>query len=155
MNLLLVRHAQAVGVGAVKQDIDRGLTRRGRELMAQMAGVLVDENIVPKRILVSPAQRACETVQQLLSVIGPVEVEEIPALYQASAMTILEVIHRHGGGADPLMVVGHNPGLETTVSNIAGNLVPFPTGAIAHAVIEANSPSVVVAVWRPDELPAV
>jgi phosphohistidine phosphatase len=155
MNLLLVRHAQAVGVGAVRQDIDRGLTRRGRELTVQMAGIIFDESLVPKLILVSPARRAGETVQQLLSVIGPVEVKQIPALYQASPMTILEVIHRHGGGADPLMVVGHNPGLETTVSNITGNLVPFPTGAIAHTVIEPNAPSVVVAVWRPDDLPAV
>ena len=54
----------------------------------------------------------------------------VKKLYNATPMTVLEVIHVHGGGADPLLIVGHNPGLETTVSNIVGNIVPFPVGRL-------------------------
>ena len=155
MNLLLMRHAAAIEVGSIKRDLQRALTARGRHLAPRIAAVLVEQNLVPKRILVSPAIRTQQTVEALLTVLGGVEVKVVDALYQASPMTILEVIHLHGQGADPLLVVGHNPGLETTVSNIAGNIVPFGTGALAHAVIVPGESSEVLAVWRPDELPAV
>ena len=80
------------------------------------------------------------------------EVKVVKKLYNASPMTILEVIHTHGGGADPLLIVGHNPGLETTVSNIVGNIVPFPVGAVAQASIIPGEESRVLAIWRPDEI---
>ena len=92
-------------------------------------------------------------MERMLPLIGDVPVKVVKGLYHASPMTLLEVIHTHGAGADPLMVVGHNPGMETTVSNIAGHLVPFPTGAVAHAVITPGEASVVEGVWRPSELP--
>jgi len=154
VNLLLMRHAQAEGASESVSDHDRQLTVRGREVASRIATVLLEGQIVPGLILVSPAARARQTVELMIPALGDVKVKVVKSLYLATPMTILEVIHKHGGGADPLMIVGHNPGLETTISNIAGNIVPFPTAAIAHASIVANQSSEVVAVWRPDELPA-
>jgi phosphohistidine phosphatase SixA len=90
----------------------------------------------------------------MLPILGDVPVKVVPELYHAMPMTILKVIDQHGRGADPLMLVGHNPGMETTVSNVVGNIVPFPTGAIAHVQLVPNQTSEVLAVWRPSELPA-
>jgi phosphohistidine phosphatase len=153
MNLLLMRHAKSSWADGDLDDHERPLNARGREAAPRMAKVLVENGIVPQLILVSSSVRTRETVERMLPVIGDVPVKVVKGLYHASPMTLLEIIHSHGAGADPLMVVGHNPGMETTVSNIAGNLVPFPTGAVAHAVITPGEASVVEGVWRPNELP--
>jgi len=154
MNLLLMRHAKSSWKEDGMDDHDRPLNHRGREAAPRMAQVLVESDLVPSRILVSSAARTQETVERMLTILGPVPVVVIPKLYHAMPMTILQILKEHGQGADPLLIVGHNPGMETTVSNIAGNIVPFPTGAIAHAVVTPNESSKVLAVWRPDELPA-
>ena len=152
MNLLLMRHGEAVRPGGDVGDHDRPLTERGREMVPRMAEILLENGLTPARILVSSALRTRETVELLLSVLGDVEVKVVSKLYNATPMTVLEVIHGQGGGADPLLIVGHNPGLETTVSNIVGNIVPFPVGAVAQAAITPGEESRVVAVWRPDEV---
>jgi len=152
MNLLLMRHAKSSWDDEDLGDHDRPLNARGRKGAPRMATVLVENNIVPQLILVSSSKRTMETVERMMPQLEAVEVKVIPELYHASAMTILEIIHKHGGDADPLLVVGHNPGMETTVSNIAGHLVPFPTAALAHTVIRPGESSEVRAIWRPNEL---
>jgi phosphohistidine phosphatase len=154
MNLLLMRHAKSSREDDELDDHDRPLNHRGREAAPRMAQVLVESDLVPSRILVSSSARTRETVERMLPILGAVQVEVIPKLYHAMPLTILQVINDHGQGADPLLIVGHNPGMETTVSNISGNIVPFPTGSIAHAVLKPNESSEVMAVWRPGEFPA-
>jgi len=152
MNLLLMRHAKSSWDDDALADHDRPLNARGRDAAPRMAKVLVENNIVPKLILVSSSRRTMETVERMMPQLEAVPVKVIPELYHASPMTILEIIHNHGDDADPLLVVGHNPGMETTVSNIAGHIVPFPTGALAHTVIRQGESSEVRGVWRPKEL---
>ena len=154
MNLLLMRHAEAASSGFSSKDHERPLTARGRHVAPKMAEILVENDLVPVRVLVSSSKRTQETVQLMLPILGKVEVKVVKKLYQASPMTILEMIHKHGNGVDPLLVVGHNPGLETTLSNIAGNIIPLPTGAVAHASVGSGQRSEVLALWRPDDLPA-
>ncbi len=153
MNLLLMRHAKSSWDDEGLGDHERPLNHRGRDAAPKMASVLVENDLVPSLILVSSSVRTRETVERMLPVLGPVEVVVVPDLYHAMPMTILKVLDTHGRGADPLLVVGHNPGLETTVSNIVGNIVPFPTGAIAHVVFKPHTASEVAGIWRPKELP--
>ena len=154
MNLLLMRHAKSSWEHQGLDDHDRPLNHRGRKAAPRMAQILVESDLVPQLILVSSSVRTQETVDRMLPILGPVEVKVIPELYHAMPMTILKVLDQHGKGADPLMIVGHNPGMETTVSNVAGNIVPFPTAALAHVVLTPHEASEVLAVWRPNELPA-
>ena len=153
MRLLLMRHAKSSWADPGLDDHERPLNARGRDAAPRIARVLVENDLVPGLILVSSSVRTRETVDLMLPEIGDVPVKVVKDLYHASAMTILEVIHAHGGGADPLLVVGHNPGMETTVSNIAGFIVPFPTGALAQLSINPGEPSVIEGIWRPGELP--
>ena len=152
MNLLLMRHAKSSWNDDELDDHDRPLNSRGRKAATTMAKILIENDLVPKLILVSSARRTMETVERMMPELGSVTVKVVPELYHASPMTILEVLHSHGADADPLLVVGHNPGMETTVSNIAGHIVPFPTAALAHAVIRPGESSEVRSVWRPKEL---
>ena len=154
MNLLLMRHAKSSWETEGLDDHERPLNHRGRAAAPRMAEILVESDLVPQLILVSSATRTQETVERMLPILGSVEVKVIPELYHAMPMTILKVLDQYGKNVDPLLIVGHNPGLETTVSNVAGNIVPFPTAALAHVVLRPNEASEVVAVWRPNELPA-
>ena len=154
MNLLLMRHAKSSWDELDLDDHDRPLNHRGRAAAPRMAEILVENELVPELILVSSSARTRETVERMLPILGSPEVRVLPELYHAMPMTILKVLDEHGNGADPIMVIGHNPGLETTVSNVAGNIVPFPTAAVAHIVLKPHEASEVVAVWRPKELPA-
>ena len=129
MNLLIMRHSEAVRPGSEFSDHDRPLTARGREVTPMMAEVLLEQEMKPERILVSSARRTLETVDLLLSRLGDVEVRVVDKLYNASPMAVLEVIHLHGAGADPLLVVGHNPGL----TDLANELVPGLTSNVPTA----------------------
>jgi phosphohistidine phosphatase len=151
MNLLLMRHGKSSWSDDGVTDHERPLSARGREDATSMATVLIENNIVPKMILVSSSRRTMETVERMMVELPSVTVKVIPELYHASPMALLEIIHNHGANVDPLMVVGHNPGMETTVSNIAGHLVPFPSAALAHAVIRPGESSEMRSVWRPNE----
>jgi len=51
-----------------------------------------------------------------------------------------------------VLIVAHNPGMQTIVSSIAGVLVPFPTASLAHVVLSKDEPPEVIAVWRTAEL---
>ena len=153
MNLLLMRHAKSAWDDMELRDHDRPLNERGRNDAPRMARVLVENGLIPTLILVSSSVRTRETVDRMLPILGDVEVKVIDALYHASATTILNTIHTHSAGADPLMVVGHNPGMETTLSNILGHIAPFPTGTIAHAIVRPGESGAIQGIWRPRELP--
>ena len=155
MNLLLMRHAKSSWDCGDLSDHDRPLNHRGRNAAPKMAEVLLENELIPDLILVSSSRRTQETVELMLPILGAVEVRAMPDLYHAGPMKIwgfVEEYARKGSGV--LMVVAHNPGLETVVSNIVGGIVPFPTGAIAHIERGPFNRSDVVAMWRPRELPA-
>lgn len=60
-------------------------------------------------VLASPAERARQTVVDALPLAEPVWDER---LYLADPPTIIDVLQAHGGDAESVLVVGHNPGLQ-------------------------------------------
>lgn len=155
MNLLLMRHAKSSWDHEELEDHDRPLNHRGRDAAPLMAEVLVESDLVPAMILVSSSRRTQETVERMLPILGSPIVKIEPGLYHAGPMKIWGFVEKYFRKNDgTLLVVGHNPGLETVVSNIVGNIVPFPTGAIAHVERGPLNQNKVVAMWRPRELPA-
>ena len=149
--VLLMRHAEALPEG-VGGDHERPLSEWGRVDARRVAEVIRQEKLVPARIVVSSARRTRETVERILEHLGPVLVVEEPRLYMASVSTVLEIINDHAGLARPLLIVAHNPCLQSIVSSMAGVLVPFPAASLAHVVLEDEAPPDVRAVWRTEEL---
>jgi phosphohistidine phosphatase len=155
MNLLLMRHAKSSWDCGDLSDHDRPLNHRGRNTAPKMAEVLVENDLVPRLILVSSSRRTQETVELMMPTLGPVDVRVLPDLYHAAPMKIWSFVEDYARKeSGDLMLVAHNPGLETVVSNIVGGIVPFPTGAIAHIERGPGNHTDVVAMWRPRELPA-
>lgn len=129
--LVLLRHAQALPQAVDGQDFGRPLSRAGREEAQRSAQRLRDADLIPDRILASPALRTMETTALLLSALDlPAGIAQYPPeLYLASPAKLGELIAQHGNGARCLLLVGHNPGL----SALAAILLQQPGLSLATA----------------------
>lgn len=119
--LLLLRHAKSDWSSALP-DHQRQLNQRGQQAAARMGRYIADQELIPDKVLCSPATRASETwrlVQPALS--GAPEANYIDAIYDfGSGTSLLDVLREHGGDADTLMLVGHNPSIEGLAGLLSG-----------------------------------
>jgi len=140
--LLLLRHAKSDWYDSSRSDIERALAERGRKAAAAMGRYLVAEGLVPDHVLCSPARRAADTWSILEAELpAPPPMRTIEALYDfGDGEALLEVIREHGGKAGSLMIVGHNPAMESLARRLCGAGEPglrreleqkFPTAALA------------------------
>ena len=117
--LTLMRHADARWKDV--SDLERPLNRRGSSAAEAMARRLLDLELVPDLVLVSPARRTHQTaeiVARELSLPARRVVRE-EALYLASAADLLKVVQAAGPRIAHLMVVGHNPGVSELMQLLA------------------------------------
>ncbi len=103
--LILMRHAKS-DWSAGQSDNLRPLNPRGRAAAKAMGDWLRDKDLVPDQVISSDATRTGQTVEGL-ALEAPVIFT--PALYHASADTMLKVVHTAQGKT--LLIVGHNPGI--------------------------------------------
>lgn len=141
--LTLMRHAEAVAADEGGDDHGRALSARGRRDARAMATTVIDGIGPPARLLCSPARRAIETARLLcaeLDLDGDRLVLE-PALYLASADTLLAVIAEHARSDLPhLMLIGHNPGLEALASRFERRgRVAMSTAALRRYALSDDS----------------
>ena len=116
--LMLLRHAKSSWDDAVA-DRDRPLSARGRRDAGAMMPAIARDHC-PDRILCSPARRTRETLAALLPHIGEVsDITIVDDLYEHPG-DYIDVIARHGGDAERLMVIGHNPAIQETALAVAG-----------------------------------
>jgi len=132
--LTLMRHGDARWKDAALSDLERPLSRRGAAAAETMARRLLELELVPDLLLVSPARRTQQTaeiVARQLSVPARRVLRE-EALYLASAADLLKVIQAIGPRVAHLLVVAHNPG----VSELVQLLVPEgEAGGLATAAV--------------------
>lgn len=129
-----MRHAKAEDPDGVR-DQDRRLTKRGRRAAERTGELLADR--LPDRILSSSSARTRETVERFSKSAdyrGPVEY--LDALYLAEPAAYLAAVREHGGDAERLLLVGHNPGLEVLVTRLTGEHVSLPTAALVECTLE-------------------
>ena len=113
MELILWRHADAEDVGP-QGDLSRRLTRKGRKQAERMARWLDARLEGEWRIVVSPAQRALETVEPLA--------REFEMSEEVSTSSNARSVLEEAGwpDADRVLVVGHQPTLGEVASKLLG-----------------------------------
>ena len=162
LRLLLLRHAKSDWNHPGLPDHDRPLARRGLRDAPRMGRYLGEQGLCPEVALVSTARRARETAALALEAAGaaPDALRLVPDLYGSSPDEIVEIVSEEGGGASPLLVVAHNPGMEDLVARFGGRYEHFPTAALAVVSVPASDwsgllPAAVTleALIRPRELP--
>lgn len=136
LRLLLLRHAKSDWPEGVP-DLERPLAARGRRGAKAMGAYMAEEALLPSRAVVSPARRTIETWE--ISTRGwPAHVQPSyeHAIYEAPAENLLRLI-REQEALSPLLLVGHNPGMEELAALLLRReqrtkvLTKFPTGALA------------------------
>jgi phosphohistidine phosphatase len=139
--LTLMRHGDARWKDAGISDIERPLNRRGTGAVEAMARRLLELELVPELVLVSPARRTQQTaeiVARELSIPARRIVQE-ERLYLATAGDLLQVVRDTGPRIAHLLMIAHNPG----VSELVGLLVPkdsrggLGTAAVCSIAFEA------------------
>ena len=140
--LILLRHAHAESGGEGAADLERPLSRQGIA-EAEAAGRWLKEHAyLPDRVLVSPARRTRETLEEVLKQVGYVEQRQEARIYDATPGTLMQVADELRDTAR-LMLVGHNPGLEQMVallsSGQSGDFRGMPAGAIAVLHLPAEA----------------
>lgn len=159
--LLILRHAKSSWDDPGLRDHDRPLNPRGVRDAPRMGRLMVEEDLVPERIISSTAVRAQSTAELAANAMPDApEIETTRELYLASPHTYLEALADYAGDAETVMVVGHNPGITALVTVLTGELEEMPTAALAAVELEIEEwrdierapGGHMIGFWRPKEL---
>lgn len=142
-----MRHAKSLWDDPKLSDHARPLNARGRASVIAMRATMRELGLSPDLVLVSSARRTLQTLEAL----GPWDdtplIEPMDALYLASSVIMLDVLHNVAETVRSVLVIGHNPGLhEIAMILIGANAFTshqndrmlahlaegYPTGALAE-----------------------
>lgn len=118
--LILLRHAKSDWNVEYGRDHERPLNQRGHRSAAVVGRFLAAIGEVPEKVVTSTAVRARTTVEEAKAAGGwDCEIEPSSALYEGSAMGVLDEIRRSDDRFQSLLVAGHEP----TWSTLGGQLI--------------------------------
>lgn len=119
--LIVMRHAKSDWSTSAASDFDRPLSRRGNRDAPRMALWLADQGLVPGLVLCSPALRTKQTVLAVVEQLNIPEQEIFwtPEIYEAPLDRLLDVLDKYASAADSVLLVGHNPGLDSLVEYLS------------------------------------
>lgn len=121
----VVRHGKAERDSPTGQDRDRALTDRGVRQARWLGERLLEAGLDGSPVLTSPAVRTRQTASLIAEILG-VEPEESPDLFlDATAGDVVELI-ASCGGAQRLVLVGHNPTVSVVSSVLVGGIGAHP-----------------------------
>lgn len=131
----IMRHAKSDWSRPSLRDVDRPLNKRGRRDAPRMGRWMREHGSTPGLVVSSPALRARETAEAVCAAMGyEGEVRFRGELYPGSVRTTFEVLASLPPDVDHVLLIGHNPHLESLVSALAagGRLqLKLPTAAVA------------------------
>ncbi len=132
--IILLRHAHAEPPVSGQSDEDRPLTAGGEKEAAAAAAWLRAHAAEPDVVLCSPAVRTRETARLVLTELGGPAARLDPRVYEATPASLIQLLEEYAE-ADCVLLVGHNPGLETLVALLTDGTSDsgrsMPPGSIA------------------------
>ena len=137
--LMLLRHAKSDWKDQDLADIERPLSSRGKKNAIKMGKWIHHHHLTPDLILTSPAIRAQQTLRRICNECSASTLTQ-DKLYLADQNQLLKILANAPQSAERVMIIGHNPGLETLLNYLvddhnAGETVLFPTCAMAHLIM--------------------
>lgn len=150
MKLYFLRHGIAADAGEFGgSDFDRPLTKQGRDKMAREAKAIAKLDLGLEVILTSPLVRARETAEFVADELGlknhlVTDARLDPGFDKGR---LLEMLQEHPD-SEALMVVGHEPSMSTTLSElIGGGSIELKKGGLACVELTDRSLSRAVLQW--------
>jgi phosphohistidine phosphatase len=159
--LLLMRHAKSSWKIKNIADHERPINKRGRRDAPRMGQLLADRELVPQLILSSSALRARQTAELVAETAGyDADILYRDDLYMAEAEGYISALHELPDTLERVMLIGHNPGLETLLQLLSNRIESLPTAVLAHIVLPIDHWGLLnndvegdlIEIWRPKEL---
>ena len=159
--LLIMRHAKSSWKHDDLADYDRPLKKRGEYKAIQMGELMRKHELTPQRIITSTAKRALKTAELVAEACHYEErIIATRAFYGATPDDFVEVLRKLDDGDELVMVVGHNPDLETLLEALTGAMESLPTAALAQVdlpiaswkELDEDTPGKLVHLWVPSAL---
>ncbi|HUE27036.1 MAG TPA: histidine phosphatase family protein [Solirubrobacteraceae bacterium] len=145
--LFVLRHAKSSWDDPGLDDHERPLAPRGRQAASLIAEHLRTNGTEPELVLCSSSRRTQETLEGVKPG-GEWLIE--PELYAASTSGVIERLHRVPEETGSVMLIGHNPVMQTLVLRLASGSGAaegselsevqrkFPTAALATLTFECG-----------------
>ncbi|HEX9013214.1 MAG TPA: histidine phosphatase family protein [Anaerolineaceae bacterium] len=159
--LLIMRHAKSSWKDKDLKDRKRPLSKRGKRNAPQMGELIKEKELVPQMIISSDTIRSHQTEELFAQTSGfSGEVKYMDKLYMAEADEYLDALKDIPDEMERVMIIGHNPGLESLLPLLTKRVESLPTAAVAHLVlpiehwkdINKHTKAELVDLWRPKEL---
>jgi phosphohistidine phosphatase len=158
--LLLMRHAKSSRDDPSLPDHDRPLNKRGESDAPRMGRLLRNEGLTPDLIISSSATRALATAEAVgdgCHYTNTAGVRVVPELYPGDSPSYVRVLREIPEDFHCVLIVGHNPAIETFLSELVEADEILPTGAVSVVQlpierwknVAAKGHGVLKTVWRP------
>lgn len=148
--IYLLRHAKSSWADPSLRDYERPLNKRGRKAAPRVGKLLKKRGWLPDLVLCSSAARAEETWSLIAAELeAPPQVKLLKTLYQATPSQLLRALRRTPAETESVLLVGHNPAIQTLAIQLAGPASKakalarlnekYPTAALAVFDFDAES----------------
>lgn len=126
--LIIMRHAKSDWNTNAASDFERPLAARGKRDGQRMGKWLMQQQLIPDRVISSAARRARQTAALVAEEMNIAEDDIICAdqIYSASLQELLELVETCCKNVSCLLLVGHNPELDELLCHLAMEK-PTPT----------------------------
>ena len=162
--LWLLRHAKSAWNTNAPSDFERPLAKRGRRDAPKMGQWLAGKQVTVDRVVCSTATRARQTLKGVCEhwPVASATLTYSDDLYHAGTQTLVTELHGASHAEQSLMLVGHNPGLDSLLVRLVGrdqvpqtdNYKMMTTAALAQVELEGwqAKSGRLLALIRPKEL---
>ncbi len=138
--LIVMRHAKSDWNTDAPNDHARPLNKRGRRDSPRIANRLVELGWQPDHVVSSDAQRTIETLEYMQPHFpNSPTVEFLPSLYHAGIRELQDAVNALPDEHQTVLALGHNPGWQSCVHRLTGELEEVTTGNAALLTIQADS----------------
>lgn len=138
--LYLLRHAKSSWKDASLADFERPLKGRGRDAAEQMGRFLASKKVTLGALISSPSVRTRQTIDLVQREVQlGVEPQFDQRIYEASLLTLLDVVYELPDDKKAALLVGHNPGMEELLAFLTHEARHMPTCALAKISIHGSS----------------
>lgn len=132
MHLYLLRHAKSSWDDPHLSDFERPLNERGKKAAPLMGRVIKERELKIDKILCSPAKRTKETLASLNEAADlKSSIDFVDGIYEASVGQLRKILRGQKNKFESILMIGHNPGMESLQEDLTGQWERFPTACLA------------------------
>lgn len=137
--MILCRHAKSDWPPGIS-DLHRPLKERGVEDATWLAGLLHSQGFLPDAMISSPAKRALDTADLLRKGLHfPNSIAIAPSLYDEGTSGLIQLLNKQNDQLETIMLFGHNPTMENTLTYLLGAQSAFEMPTCAMACLEMRA----------------